>query len=64
MNGSRLRDLVHEEEGATASEYAIMLALLIVAVIAAVNSVGSSTADGWTTNVNRINEAVTANGGS
>jgi pilus assembly protein Flp/PilA len=36
-----------EEEAATAVEYAVLLALILVAVITAVTSVGSSTSTVW-----------------
>lgn len=48
------------EEGATAAEYAIMLALIIGAVISAVNAVGGSTADKMSSNASRIATATGA----
>ena len=46
-----------EDDGATAAEYAVMLVLIIVAVIASVNAVGNSTAAGWSNNYNKVNSA-------
>lgn len=62
MSPSLLRNLVRDEEAVTASEYAMMLALIIFAVIASVTAVGNSTASGWGNNVNRISAATTAAG--
>ena len=53
-----LKGLLRDDEAATASEYAIMLALIITAVISAVNAVGSSTAGGWSRNVNIISTSL------
>jgi pilus assembly protein Flp/PilA len=49
-----VRAWLSDEDGATASEYAVMLVLVICAVIAAVSAVGNSTAGGWTKNVNAV----------
>ncbi|MFO0908452.1 MAG: Flp family type IVb pilin [Isosphaeraceae bacterium] len=61
MFRSFLRALSAGEEGATSSEYAVMLVLIICAVIASVTAVGNSTAQGWSNNVNKV---VTACNGS
>jgi Flp pilus assembly pilin Flp len=47
-----------DDEAATASEYAVMVVLIICAVIAAVNAVGNSTAQGWSRNVNIISTSL------
>lgn len=57
-----LSRLLREEEAATATEYAVMLALMLLAVISAVNAVGNSTAAGWSHNVNTISTSVGAAG--
>ena len=62
MKCSVWRSLVREEDGTTATEYAIMLALILVAVISAVNSVGNSTSAGWSKNVNAITSATNGAG--
>jgi pilus assembly protein Flp/PilA len=46
-----------DEEGVTASEYAVMLVLIIVAVIASVNAVGNSTSAGWSKNAAAVSSA-------
>ena len=61
MPRSFMRAWFDDEDGATASEYAFLLVLLICAVIASVSAVGNSTAQGWTYNVNKV---VTATNGS
>lgn len=62
MNRPQLRGLIRDDEAATTSEYAIMLVLIICAVIAAVNAVGNSTAQGWSKNVNVISTALNGSG--
>jgi pilus assembly protein Flp/PilA len=47
-----------DESGPTAVEYAVMLALVLVAVISAINAVGNSTSAMWQNDANRINDAV------
>jgi pilus assembly protein Flp/PilA len=44
-----LTTLWHEEQGATAVEYAVMLALILVAIIGAIGSVGAGTGGLWGT---------------
>ncbi len=39
---SRVRDFMVNEDGPTATEYAVMLALIIVACIAAITALGSA----------------------
>ncbi len=39
---ARLRRLLADEQGPTATEYAVMLALIIIAAIAAITSVGTN----------------------
>jgi len=51
-----------DEEGVTASEYAVMLGLIILAVIASVTAVGNSTAEGWSNNVNQVQSACSGSG--
>ena len=46
-----------EEEGATASEYAVMLALIISALVASVSAVGNSTQNGWSKNGAAVSSA-------
>jgi len=51
-----------DEEGATATEYAVMLALLLLAVMASITAVGNSTASGWSNNATRIQSACSNSG--
>lgn len=44
---SGIGDFLHREEGATAVEYAIMLAVIIVGAIAAVLTSGNSMREAW-----------------
>jgi pilus assembly protein Flp/PilA len=54
------RRFLNEEDGPTAVEYAAMLALVLIAVIGAVNSVGNATSAKWQNNANSISTAVTS----
>jgi pilus assembly protein Flp/PilA len=47
-----------DEIGATAVEYAVLLALILVAVIAAITSVGNSTSGLWSGDISTISTAV------
>lgn len=49
--GRRVRDFLVSEDGPTATEYAVMLALIIVVAIAAITSLGQSV-DSTFTDVN------------
>ena len=42
-----LRSLWREEDAATAVEYAVMLALILVAIMSAIGSMGSGTGGMW-----------------
>jgi pilus assembly protein Flp/PilA len=53
-----LRRFLIDEQGPTAVEYAVMLALVLIAVISAINAVGNSTSAMWQNDANRINSAV------
>jgi pilus assembly protein Flp/PilA len=44
-----LKNLLREEDGPTAVEYAVMLALILVACLGAVNSMANATADSFDT---------------
>jgi len=53
----RLRSvgLVREDQGATAVEYAVMLALILLTCLASVIAVGNSTADSWSNTNTQLN---------
>ena len=42
-----LKNLLREEDGPTAVEYAVLLALIVAACLGAVNSMASATADSF-----------------
>jgi len=58
---ARIQQFLQVEEAATAAEYAVLLALILLALISAVTTVGNSTSGLWQNDVNRI---ATATGGS
>ncbi len=62
MNWSSFYRFLYEEDGPTAAEYAIMLALIVGAAISAISAVGGSTQTGWSKNVNIITSAINASG--
>jgi pilus assembly protein Flp/PilA len=48
------------DEAATAAEYAVLLALILLALISAVTAVGNSTSGLWQSDVNRVSAACNA----
>ena len=46
--------LYRDDQAATAAEYAVLLALILMAVISAITAVGSSTSNIWTNDVSQI----------
>ncbi|MGA7495705.1 MAG: Flp family type IVb pilin [Isosphaeraceae bacterium] len=46
--------LYRDDQAATAVEYALLLALILVAVISAINAVGNTTSGIWANDVNKI----------
>ncbi|SIO67534.1 pilus assembly protein Flp/PilA [Singulisphaera sp. GP187] len=55
---SVIQRFLNDEAGPTAVEYAVMLALILVAVFAAINSVGSTTSALMQNNADQITKAV------
>jgi pilus assembly protein Flp/PilA len=49
-----LKKLLREEDGPTAVEYAVMLALILVACLGAVNSMANATADSFDTSADEL----------
>jgi len=49
-----LKRLLREEDGPTAVEYAVMLALILVACLGAVNSMANATADSFDTSAEEL----------
>ncbi|MGO8900792.1 MAG: Flp family type IVb pilin [Isosphaeraceae bacterium] len=58
---NHLLRLYRDDQAATAVEYAVLLALILVAVISAINAVGNTSSVIWANDANKIN---TATGGS
>lgn len=54
---SYVRGILIDEHGPTAVEYAVMLALVLVAVISAITAVGNSTSAMWQSDANKISNA-------
>jgi pilus assembly protein Flp/PilA len=50
--------LYRDDQAATAVEYAVLLALILVAVISAISAVGDSTHGMWANDVSRIDTAI------
>ncbi len=53
-----LQNLICQEDGTTAVEYAVMLALILAVIIGSVSSFGSQEGQGW----NMITTSLTAHG--
>ena len=49
---------MRDEDGATAVEYAVMLALILLACIGAIATVGTNTAAAWNGNNNSIGSSM------
>jgi pilus assembly protein Flp/PilA len=54
MSFSAIRTLVRCEEAATAVEYAVMLALILLAVIASIGAFGGAASGIWGNDANKI----------
>ena len=52
-----LKKLLREEDGPTAVEYAVMLALILVACLGAANAMANATADSFDTSAAAIADA-------
>lgn len=53
-----LKRLLCEEDGPTAVEYAVMLALILVACMAAIQALAGATAESFDTSATAIDEAI------
>jgi len=53
----RLRNFLQGEEAATAVEYAVMLAMILLAAVGAVASVGTQAANMWSDNEQGLQSA-------
>jgi pilus assembly protein Flp/PilA len=54
---TRIALFLRSEDGPTAAEYAGMLALILIALIASITAVGNSTSGMWQQDANQINSA-------
>ena len=59
-----LHRFLKEEDGPTAVEYAVMLALIVVVCLVAIKSVGSNASSMWGSNESNLDIAWQAGGGS
>jgi pilus assembly protein Flp/PilA len=53
----KIRRFLQSDEAATATEYAVLLALIILALFSAITSVGNSTSGLWQNDTTRISNA-------
>jgi len=58
MLNKYLQRFLREEDGPTSMEYAMMLGLIIVAMIAAIAAVGGTTLSIWESNASQVNDAI------
>ncbi len=54
----RLLKLHRDEDAVTAVEYAVLLALILVAIITAINAVGSTSSGLWASDSSKIQTAI------
>lgn len=54
---TQLRSLIREDTGATAVEYAVMLALIILVMIGTIGQFGSETHGLWSGSIDRLEAA-------
>jgi Flp pilus assembly pilin Flp len=57
-----MRKFLLDETGPTATEYAVMLALILAVVIVAIGSVGGATGEKWNNNSSQIISAIDSSG--
>ena len=55
---NHLLRLYRDDQAATAVEYAVLLALILMAIISAISAVGSSTSGLWTSDAGQIDAAI------
>lgn len=55
---NHLLRLYRDDQAATAVEYAVLLALILVAIISAISAVGNSTSGLWANDASQIETAV------
>ena len=57
MKSSPIRTWFESEDGPTAVEYAVLLALILLAIISAITAVGNTTSALWQNDANKITGA-------
>ncbi|MFO0890395.1 MAG: Flp family type IVb pilin [Isosphaeraceae bacterium] len=55
---NQLLTLVRDEEAVTAVEYAVLLALILVAIITAINALGDTSTGIWANDAGKIQTAI------
>ena len=60
LKPQRILAFLGDDEGATAVEYAVMLGLILVGIIATVSSVGGGSGNLWEMNANELGSAMNA----
>lgn len=58
---SLLQQLLHDEQGATAVEYGLIMALIVIAMVTALQSLATSTIEMWTNVETKVDDAVSQN---
>jgi len=53
-----LKNLLREEDGPTAVEYAVLLALIVAACLGAVNSMATATADSFNNSATELDDVL------
>jgi pilus assembly protein Flp/PilA len=59
MTFSRLRGFLVSEDGPTAVEYAVLLALILIAIFSIVLTLGTTNSTNWSNNATKIRNATT-----
>ena len=54
----QIRRFLQEEHATTSVEYAVMLALVLLAVFSAITAVGNSTSGTWSSNTSKLTRAM------
>lgn len=54
---SAIQSLLNDDHAATAVEYAVMLAVILLVCIAAITAFGTATGDWWSNNATEIDNA-------
>ena len=54
----RLRQLIKSAEGATTVEYAFLVSLILMLLVAAIQTVGTRTSSIWTNNATQISNVI------